>query len=158
RFPDQIADRERHGGSGAQGWAFDVAHHPRHRGSGIARGSCRRPDAAADPGEGSLRYRTRWRSRRRHLAARELDFQPVCSAHLGRSRHRDPMTTIIETSMADAPKPAESVPAPLARARWARLRFGVAVLATQVFVLVVLLALWEYATPKGSPAAFMFGS
>ena len=68
------------------------------------------------------------------------------------------MTTGIETRMVDASKPAGSVASPLARARWKRLRDGIAVLATQVLVLAALLFLWEYATPKGSPAAFMFGS
>lgn len=68
------------------------------------------------------------------------------------------MTTGIETSMADASKPIGSASAQLARARWRRLRNGIAVLVTQVLVLAALLAFWEYATPKGSPAAFMFGS
>ncbi|WP_245477704.1 ABC transporter permease [Bradyrhizobium guangxiense] len=60
--------------------------------------------------------------------------------------------------MVDASKPAGSVPSPVARAKWKRLRFGIAVLATQVLVLAALLVVWERATPKGSPAAFMFGS
>lgn len=68
------------------------------------------------------------------------------------------MTTGIETGMADASKPIGSASAQLARARWKRLRDGIAVLATQVLVLAALLAFWEYVTPKGSPAAFMFGS
>ncbi|UPJ59298.1 ABC transporter permease [Bradyrhizobium sp. 192] len=68
------------------------------------------------------------------------------------------MTTGIETRMVDASKPAGSVASPLARARWKRLRDGLAVLATQMLVLAALLVLWEYATPKGSQAAFMFGS
>lgn len=68
------------------------------------------------------------------------------------------MTTDIGTSMVNASKPAGSGPSPAARAKWKRARFGIAVLATQVLVLVALLVLWERATPKGSPAAFMFGS
>ncbi|WP_440642740.1 ABC transporter permease [Bradyrhizobium sp. PUT101] len=60
--------------------------------------------------------------------------------------------------MADASKPIGSVSSPLGRARWKRLRSSIAVLATQVLVLTALLVFWEYATPKGSPAAFMFGS
>ena len=68
------------------------------------------------------------------------------------------MTAGIETAMADASKPMGSVSAPLTGARWKRLRYGISVLATQVLVLAALLVLWEYATPKGSPAAFMFGS
>jgi NitT/TauT family transport system permease protein len=68
------------------------------------------------------------------------------------------MTTDIETSMVDASKPAGSVPSLVARAKWKRARFGIAVLATQALVLAALLVVWERATPKGSPAAFMFGS
>ncbi|WP_240536106.1 ABC transporter permease [Bradyrhizobium cosmicum] len=60
--------------------------------------------------------------------------------------------------MVDASKPAGSGPSPVARAKWTRLRFGIAVLATQILVLAACLVLWERATPKGSPAAFMFGS
>jgi NitT/TauT family transport system permease protein len=68
------------------------------------------------------------------------------------------MTTGIETDMVNASKPAGSIAAPLARARWKRLRYGIAVLASQVLILTTLLAFWEHATPKNSPAAFMFGS
>lgn len=60
--------------------------------------------------------------------------------------------------MVDATKPMDTVAAPSAHARWRRLRYGLSVLATQMLVLAAFLIFWEYATPKGSPAAFMFGS
>lgn len=68
------------------------------------------------------------------------------------------MTTGIDTDMVDASKTAADIPTPLRRARWMRLRYGAAVLASQIAVLAVLLLVWEHATPKNSPAAFMFGS
>lgn len=68
------------------------------------------------------------------------------------------MTADTETGMIHAPKsPVEKAPS-VARQRTRRLKATAAVIGTQIGILVVLLALWEYATPKGSPAAFMFGS
>jgi NitT/TauT family transport system permease protein len=46
----------------------------------------------------------------------------------------------------------------IAKQRWKRLRTAVAVLATQIAVLLLLLAFWEHAAPASSAAAFMFGS
>ena len=68
------------------------------------------------------------------------------------------MTADTETGMVRAPTtPAGAAPS-IAGQRTKRLRATAAVFGTQIGILVVLLALWEYATPKGSPAAFMFGS
>jgi NitT/TauT family transport system permease protein len=68
------------------------------------------------------------------------------------------MTADIETAMARSTKPpAETAPL-FAKRRWERLRATIAILATQLAVLVVLLGLWEHATSSNTGFAFMFGS
>jgi len=68
------------------------------------------------------------------------------------------MTADVETGMLHATKPPVGMASPLTRRRWKRLRYGIAVLASQFVILVTFLAFWEHATPKNSAAAFMFGS
>jgi NitT/TauT family transport system permease protein len=68
------------------------------------------------------------------------------------------MTAEIETVMAPTTKsPVETSPL-FAKRRWQRLRATIAVLATQLAVLVALLSFWEHATSGNTTFAFMFGS
>jgi NitT/TauT family transport system permease protein len=48
--------------------------------------------------------------------------------------------------------------APSFAKRWKRLRATIAVVASQLAILVVFLTIWEHATSKDTSAAFMFGS
>jgi NitT/TauT family transport system permease protein len=64
------------------------------------------------------------------------------------------MTADIDGAPARPSEPA----AQAATRRWLRLRATIAVLATQLAILVALLALWEQATSSNRAFAFMFGS
>jgi NitT/TauT family transport system permease protein len=68
------------------------------------------------------------------------------------------MTADIETGPVREAEAAIQVAPPLARRRSKRLRATVAVLATQLVILAVLLAFWERATSSNRALAFMFGS
>ena len=48
--------------------------------------------------------------------------------------------------------------APSFAKRWKRLRAAIAVVASQLAILIVFLTIWEHATSKDTSAAFMFGS
>jgi len=68
------------------------------------------------------------------------------------------MTADIETAMARTTKsPVETAP-PSAKRRWQRLRATIAILATQLAILVAFLSFWEHATSGNTAIAFMFGS
>jgi NitT/TauT family transport system permease protein len=68
------------------------------------------------------------------------------------------MTAEIDGAAAHPPETVVQVVSPLARRRWTRLRATIAVLATQLAILVLLLALWESTTASNRALAFMFGS
>jgi NitT/TauT family transport system permease protein len=68
------------------------------------------------------------------------------------------MTANIETGVVRATKSAARIAPLLAKRRWKRLRSTIAVLVTQVAILVAFLAIWDHATSQNSAAAFMFGS
>jgi NitT/TauT family transport system permease protein len=68
------------------------------------------------------------------------------------------MTAEIDGAAAHPPETVVEVVSPLARRRWTRLRATIAVLATQLAILVLLLALWESTTASNRALAFMFGS
>jgi NitT/TauT family transport system permease protein len=68
------------------------------------------------------------------------------------------MTADVESAIVQATKTSPEMAPSSAVRRWKRLRSAVSVLATQVALLILLLLLWERATPANSPAAFMFGS
>ncbi|MBV9560756.1 MAG: ABC transporter permease [Bradyrhizobium sp.] len=68
------------------------------------------------------------------------------------------MTADVDTAMAHAAPPLAPGAPSSTRRRWSRLRAAIAVLVTQLAILIVFLAFWEHATPKNSAAAFMFGS
>jgi NitT/TauT family transport system permease protein len=68
------------------------------------------------------------------------------------------MTADVDTAAARQPETVAQAASPLARRRWTRLRATIAVLATQLAILVLLLAFWERATSSNSALAFMFGS
>jgi NitT/TauT family transport system permease protein len=67
------------------------------------------------------------------------------------------MTADIDTAPREADTAAPIAPL-LAKRRWSRLRATIAVLATQLAILAVLLAFWEQATSSNHAFAFMFGS
>jgi NitT/TauT family transport system permease protein len=68
------------------------------------------------------------------------------------------MTTDIDSGAIGTTKSAVPVASPPVRKRWKRLRYRIAVFVSQITVLLIFLVFWEHATPKNSPAAFMFGS
>jgi len=68
------------------------------------------------------------------------------------------MTAEIETAMERTTKsPVETAPL-FAKRRWERLRAAIAILATQLVILVAFLSFWEHATSGNATFAFMFGS
>lgn len=67
------------------------------------------------------------------------------------------MQSTVDQSLAGAPVGSPRPGAALAKRR-ARLRTTALVVGTQLAVLAVFIAFWEYMTPKNSTAAFMFGS
>jgi NitT/TauT family transport system permease protein len=68
------------------------------------------------------------------------------------------MTAEIETAMVRAAEPADEIPAPFPKRRRKRLGSAIAILATQLAILVLFLAFWEHATSGNSALGFMFGS
>jgi NitT/TauT family transport system permease protein len=68
------------------------------------------------------------------------------------------MTAETETAMVRAAKPADEIAAPFPKRRWKRLGSAIAILATQLVILVLFLAFWEHATSGNSALGFMFGS
>jgi NitT/TauT family transport system permease protein len=68
------------------------------------------------------------------------------------------MTAEIETAMVHAAKPADEMVSPLPKRRWKRFGSAIAILATQLAILVLFLAFWEHATSGNSALGFMFGS
>jgi NitT/TauT family transport system permease protein len=68
------------------------------------------------------------------------------------------MTAEAETDMVRAAKPADEMTQASTKRRWKRLGSAIAILATQLAILAVFLALWEHATSRNSALGFMFGS
>lgn len=68
------------------------------------------------------------------------------------------MTVDVHSGMDRADHRSLPRPGPSTSRRWRRLRATLAVLATQVALLAVLLGFWDYMTANNSQAAFMFGS
>ena len=68
------------------------------------------------------------------------------------------MTAEIETAMVRAAKPADEMAPPFPKRRWKRLGSAIAILATQLAILVLFLAFWEHVTSGNRAVAFMFGS
>ena len=68
------------------------------------------------------------------------------------------MSMDIETTMVRAAKPSGGIAPPFAKRRGKRLRSAVAILATQLAILVVFLMFWEHTTSANKTLEFMFGS
>ena len=67
------------------------------------------------------------------------------------------MSVRVETAVGTA-KPVDEITPSDPKRRWRRLGSAIAILATQLAILVVFLALWEHATAGNSALGFMFGS
>jgi len=68
------------------------------------------------------------------------------------------MTTEVDTGVVRSTTSSQPALVPAASQRWKRLRRTALVVATQIAILAVFLAFWEYMTSQSRAAAFMFGS
>lgn len=64
----------------------------------------------------------------------------------------------IDTTMVRAAEPSVEIAPLSARRRWKRLRSAVAILSTQLAILVAFLMFWEHTTAANKTLEFMFGS
>jgi NitT/TauT family transport system permease protein len=68
------------------------------------------------------------------------------------------MTAEVDTGVVRSTTSSQPALVPAASQRWKRLRRTALVVATQIAILAVFLAFWEYMTSQSRAAAFMFGS